>query len=82
MVMLVTASATAPVGVTVTRNGIVNGVAAGQPKNGATCVEASAFALIDTDEPLANVVGLVGLEAEPHEVSSNAALTSSGRAVE
>jgi len=46
----VTKTVTAPVGVTVTTRGTANGVATGQPNGGDAGRDASAVAVIDTDE--------------------------------
>src|SRR5262245_846780 len=83
VVMLVTTKVTPPVDVTVTRNGMMNGVATGHPNGGRPCVaDETAWAVIATDErpPNGVFVGLAGT-LELQEARSNAMPADSERAM-
>ena len=84
VVTVVTAIATPPVGVTVTRNGMTSGVATGHPRGGAmACPDEIACAVIFTAEAPPNGDAFVGLAGMPelHETRSNAMPGSSERAM-
>ena len=79
VVMLVTKTIAEPVGVTVTMSGTLKGVATGQPRGGTAGLDASAVAVIDTDEADMGGVFVVGLTGpELHDETNNAAASSSG----
>ena len=81
--MLVTTTVVVPFGVTVKTNGMMKGVANGQPGKIVVFTGASAWARTDTDEPLTSAVGFVGPAWSPelHDARSYAAAMANGSAL-